>query len=131
MFAQRLPTSKVCFEITEMVAAGSLDDVVEFMERMKIIGVSFSLDDFGAGLSSYSYLRNLPVDYHLLNGQLSNPKTYLGKQAKSSLHDRKISSAINPPHANQQIQPIAVIDPPKDHYVTASNISMYIYNGDT
>ena len=64
----RLPTSKVCFEITETAAVGSLDDVVEFMERMKIIGVSFSLDDFGTGLSSYSYLRNLPVDYLKIDG---------------------------------------------------------------
>ncbi len=64
----RLPTSKVCFEITETSAIGSLDDVVEFMEKMKIIGVNFSLDDFGTGLSSYSYLRNLPVDYLKIDG---------------------------------------------------------------
>jgi len=57
----RLPTSKVCFEITETSAVGNLDDVVEFMEKMQIIGVRFSLDDFGTGLSSYSYLRNLPI----------------------------------------------------------------------
>ena len=64
----RLPTSKVCFEITETSAIGSLDDVIEFMEKMKIIGVQFSLDDFGTGLSSYSYLRNLPVDYLKIDG---------------------------------------------------------------
>jgi diguanylate cyclase (GGDEF)-like protein len=64
----RLPTSKVCFEITETSAIGSLDDVVEFMEKMKIIGVQFSLDDFGTGLSSYSYLRNLPVDFLKIDG---------------------------------------------------------------
>lgn len=64
----KLPTSKVCFEITETSAIGSLDDVVEFMEKMKIIGVSFSLDDFGTGLSSYSYLRSLPVDYLKIDG---------------------------------------------------------------
>ena len=64
----RLPTSKVCFEITETSAIGNLDDVVEFMEKMKIIGVHFSLDDFGTGLSSYSYLRTLPVDYLKIDG---------------------------------------------------------------
>ncbi|MBT7370083.1 MAG: DUF1631 family protein, partial [Gammaproteobacteria bacterium] len=64
----RLPTSKVCFEITETSAIGNLDDVVAFMEKMKIIGVHFSLDDFGTGLSSYSYLRNLPVDYLKIDG---------------------------------------------------------------
>ena len=53
------PTSKVCFEITETAAIANLDNAVDFMNRMKIIGCQFSLDDFGTGLSSYSYLRNL------------------------------------------------------------------------
>lgn len=64
----RLPTSMICFEITETSAIGSLDDVVEFMEKMKVAGVQFSLDDFGTGLSSYSYLRNLPVDFLKIDG---------------------------------------------------------------
>ena len=76
-----LPTSKVCFEITETAAIGNLDDVVEFMEKMKVIGVHFSLDDFGTGLSSYSYLRSLPVDYLKIDGIFvkdikNNPSDY-------------------------------------------------------
>jgi|TARA_B110000263_G_scaffold231355_1_gene226593 predicted signal transduction protein with EAL and GGDEF domain len=79
--ATRLPTSRICFEITETSAIGSLDDVVEFMDKLKIIGVEFSLDDFGTGLSSYSYLRNLPVDYLKIDGIFvkdikSNPSDY-------------------------------------------------------
>ena len=62
------PTSKVCFEITETAAIANLDNAVEFMNRMKIIGCRFSLDDFGTGLSSYSSLRNLPVDYVKIDG---------------------------------------------------------------
>ena len=77
----RLPTSRICFEITETSAVGSLDDVVEFMQKLKIIGVEFSLDDFGTGLSSYSYLRTLPVDYLKIDGIFvkdikSNPSDY-------------------------------------------------------
>ncbi|MEM1229520.1 MAG: DUF1631 family protein [Pseudomonadota bacterium] len=62
------PTGKVCFEITETAAIANLDNAIDFMNRMKIIGCQFSLDDFGTGLSSYSYLRNLPVDFVKIDG---------------------------------------------------------------
>ena len=63
-----VPTSKICFEITETSAVGSLDNAIKFIEELRLVGVKFSLDDFGTGLSSYSYLRSLPVDFLKIDG---------------------------------------------------------------
>ena len=84
----QVPASMVCFEITETSAIGHLDRVVEFIEKLKIIGVSFSLDDFGTGLSSYSYLRTLPVDYLKIDGVFV-------KDIKDSPHDLAVVKSIN------------------------------------
>lgn len=84
----RLPTSMICFEITETAAIGSLDSAIEFMEKLKVIGVQFSLDDFGTGLSSYSYLRNLPVDYLKIDG-------IFVKDIKTNPNDYAVVKSIN------------------------------------
>jgi diguanylate cyclase (GGDEF)-like protein/PAS domain S-box-containing protein len=79
---------RLCFEITETAAASELGDVLRFINTLKKVGCRFALDDFGTGLSSFGYLKTLPVDYLKIDG------AFIRELAADDI-DRAMVEAVN------------------------------------
>ncbi len=97
----KVPGNCLCFEITETAAITNLSYAQKFIAAMKDLGIMFALDDFGSGLTSFSYLKNLPVDYLKIDGSLV--KAMLNEE-----YDRAIVSSINEVAHLMGIKTIAV-----------------------
>ncbi len=79
---------QICFEITETALIANLPQAQVFMGKLKELGCRFSLDAFGSGLSSFTYLQALPVDYLKIDG------AFVRDIATNVLH-RAMVKAIN------------------------------------
>ena len=84
----KVDAKRLCFEITETAVITNLDKARQFMQALRKIGCRFSLDDFGSGLSSFAYLKNLQVDFLKIDGMFV--KSIVGNKI-----DRAMVDSIN------------------------------------
>ena len=101
--ASGVDPGRICFEVTETAAVGNLARARRFIAALKRLGVSFVLDDFGSGLSSFAYLKNLEVDYlkiagdfvsGLAGGQVEQALVSAIHQVGSAMRIRTIAEGV-------------------------------------
>jgi len=81
---EMLDPAKICFEITETAAIANITQAQKFIHAVKALGCCFALDDFGSGLSSFTYLKELDIDFLKIDGAF----------VRDILHDQKDHSIV-------------------------------------
>jgi diguanylate cyclase (GGDEF)-like protein len=92
--------SHVCFEVTETSAIINIDNTIKLITELQKMGTRFMLDDFGSGMSSFSYLKHLPVNFLKMDG------AYV-KDITSNKVDLAMAQAIQSVAQSMEIQTIA------------------------
>jgi diguanylate cyclase (GGDEF)-like protein len=100
----------ICFEVTETVAIGNFTAAADFMRSLRDIGCRFSLDDFGSGLSSFAYLKSLPVDFIKIDGRfIRNLQTdHMDRAIVEAIH--RVAHVANLQTIAEFVEDAAVVD---------------------
>ena len=93
--ASRLNPASICFEFTEQIALADLNHTMRFLTTLKTLGCRFSLDNFNGSLSSFGYLKNIPLDYLKIDGRL------IRKMLSDPVDQAMVESINNIGHAMQ------------------------------
>lgn len=95
-----VPPEQVCFEITETTAIGNYEIALKFIRLFKGMGCRFAIDDFGSGMSSFAYLKQMPFDYLKIDG------SYVTDLLRDPI-DRALVEAVNQIGHSMGMQTIA------------------------
>lgn len=118
----RILAGKICFEITETAAITNMATAKRFIDSLRQIGCKFALDDFGVGMSSFAYLKHLPVDYLKIDGSFVKAMT---QNATDAVMVRAMADIAR----SLQIQTIAEFVPDEATCVLLRSIGVHYGQG--
>ncbi len=102
--------AQLCFEITETSVIGNFDQALALIDHLHNLGCTIALDDFGAGVSSFGYLKKLPVDYLKIDGQFVREmaNNNVDHEMVQSIH--KVGQALNVKTVAEFVETAEIMD---------------------
>jgi diguanylate cyclase (GGDEF)-like protein/PAS domain S-box-containing protein len=106
----QITPQSICFEITETAAIADIDRVSDFLWGLRLDGFRFALDDFGIGMSSFSYLKSLPVDYVKIDGEFV--KNILDEKVSLAMTEAitRVVSVMGIEVVAEYVESVAILD---------------------